>query len=300
MKYKEENQEKYKIVSVIKPHKCPFCKGKEVIKWGWRFNHTTKKQRWKCKSCSETFTVDDGFLNLKHKREVVTNCISLFMSGMSLRKAVEHFNQFSEYKVSHMSILRWIWRYGRMLKDYQTKFNLQISGKLHADEIFVRCKKKENYFWDIVDKDTKVLVSTYYSERRDSQSAKMLFLKVKTKPSKLITDSCTAYLKAYRKVWGARNRKIDKQIYIRTEGYEENKAIERVHNTIRQRIKVMRDFKASYSADLILSLFSVYYNFIRVHQGIRMTPIEKAGVKLDLGQNKWLGLIYNASQNKSI
>ena len=125
----------------------------------------------------------------------------------------------------------------------------------------------------------------------------MLFLKVKNKPLRLITDSCTAYLKAYRKVWGSRNRKIDEQTYIRVEGYEENKVIERVHNTIRQRIKVMRNFKASYSADLILSLFSVYYNFIRIHQGIKMTPIEKAGVNLNLGQNKWLGLIYNASQN---
>jgi len=28
-----------------------------------------------------------------------------------------------------------------------------------------------------------------------------------------------------------------------------------------------------------------------------MTPIEKAGVKLELGQNKWLGLIYHASPN---
>src|SRR3989344_8625421 len=100
MKYKDNEQSKYKIVSVIKPNECPFCKSKEIIKWGWRLNHTTKKQRWKCKSCFEAFTSDDGFLNLKHKRDVITNCLSLFMGGMSLRKAVEHFNQFSESKIS--------------------------------------------------------------------------------------------------------------------------------------------------------------------------------------------------------
>ena len=55
-------------------------------------------------------------------------------------------------------------------------------------------------------------------------------------------------------------------------------------------------FKSPESAEAILSLFVVYYNFIRVHQGINKTPIEEAGVNLNLGKNKWLDLIYNASQ----
>ncbi len=56
----------------------------------------------------------------------------------------------------------------------------------------------------------------------------------------------------------------------------------------------MRGFKKQYSAELMLNLFVVYYNFIRVHQGINMTPAQKASLDLSLGQNKWLGLIYEA------
>lgn len=298
MKYKNNNNKKYKNVSEITPKCCPFCKSKNIVKAGWRFNHTTKKQRWKCKNCKRFFTIDDGFFKMKHKREVITNCISLYMNGMSLRKAVNHFNQFSDYEVSHQSVLNWIRKYGGMLKDYQQKFNLNLSGQYHADEIFVKCKNEQHYFFDMVDKGTRLLVSTYYSTKRDSQSAKMLFMKAKHKPINLFTDSLPSYNKAYRKVWGSRNRKEDKKVWIKLKADvdKRNNIIERIQGTIRERIKVMRNFKSPESAELILSLFVVYYNFIRIHEGIGKTPIEQAGVNLNLGKNKWKDLIYNASQ----
>jgi len=295
-----ENQktQNYKLVSVIKPKVCPYCKSEEVIKWGFRFNHTTKKQRWKCNSCSECFVVDDGFFKTKHKREVITQCVSLYMNGLSLRKVKEHFNQFSDYQVSHQAVINWIRRYAILLKDFQRKFDLNLSRIYHADEIFVKCKNEQHYFWDMIDKETRVLVSSHYSTKRDTKSAKMLFFKAQNKPLSLFTDSAFAYKKAYRKVWGSRNRKLDREVYTRLKASEDrrNNIIERIQGTIRARIKVMRNFKSPESAEAILSLFVVYYNFIRIHQGINKTPIEQAGVNLNLGKNKWLDLIYLASQ----
>lgn len=300
MRYKNNKSRKYKNVSVIKPKVCPFCKSKNIIKWGWRYNHTTKKQRWKCKSCSETFIVDDGFFKMKHKREVITQCISLYMCGLSLRKVKEHFNQFSDYEVSHQSVLNWIRKYANLLKDFQRKFKLNLSGVYHADEIFVKCRNEQHYFFDMIDKGTRLLISSIYSDKRDSKSAKLLFLKAQHKPLTLFTDSYNAYRKAYRKVWGARTRKEDKKVWIRLKADEDkrNNIVERIHGTIRERIKVMRSFKNKESAEAILTLFVVYYNFIRIHQGINKTPVEEAGVNLNLGKNKWLGLIYLASQKK--
>lgn len=59
----------------------------------------------------------------------------------------------------------------------------------------------------------------------------------------------------------------------------------------------MCGFKNPKSAEATLELLAIWYNFIRVHQGIGMTPSEKAGIKLNLGQNKWLGLIYASKIN---
>jgi hypothetical protein len=36
---------------------------------------------------------------------------------------------------------------------------------------------------------------------------------------------------------------------------------------------------------------------MRTHQGIGMTPAEKAGVKLNLDKDKWLNLIYRSKIN---
>ena len=38
--------------------------------------------------------------------------------------------------------------------------------------------------------------------------------------------------------------------------------------------------------------FRIYYNFIRPHMALGgLTPAEKAGINLQLGQNRWLSLI---------
>ena len=220
------------------------------------------------------------------------------MNGLSLRKVKEHYNLFGDYNVSHQSVLNWIRRYAILLKDFQRKFNLNFSREYHADELFVKCKNEQHYFWDMIDKGTRVLVSSHYSKKRDTKSAKMLFFKTENKPLSLFTDSAFAYIKAYRKVWGDRTRQDDRQVYTRLKADKDkrNNIIERIQGTIRERIKVMRNFKSPESAEAILSLFVVYYNFIRIHQGINKTPIEQAGVNLNLGKNKWLDLIYLASQ----
>jgi hypothetical protein len=41
--------------------------------------------------------------------------------------------------------------------------------------------------------------------------------------------------------------------------------------------------------------FKAYYNFVRPNQALSgKTPAEVAGVDLELGENKWLGLVKKA------
>lgn len=45
----------------------------------------------------------------------------------------------------------------------------------------------------------------------------------------------------------------------------------------------------------------IYYNHIRPHQGLSgKTPAQAAGLKLDLGVNKWKTLIQNASRGSKL
>lgn len=71
-----------------------------------------------------------------------------------------------------------------------------------------------------------------------------------------------------------------------------NHKIERLHDTIRDRTKIMRGFHGSlYSAKMIMKGMEIY-NYIRKHQGIdNKTPQEEAIPTLNLGVNKRLSLI---------
>ena len=92
----------------------------------------------------------------------------------------------------------------------------------------------------------------------------------------------------------ARTRKQDKETYIRLKADKDkrNSIIERIHGTIRESIKVMRRFGNKENAEAILNGLGVYYNFIKLHQGIGMTPVEQTKINLRLKGNRWSELIY--------
>jgi hypothetical protein len=49
-----------------------------------------------------------------------------------------------------------------------------------------------------------------------------------------------------------------------------------------------------------LSGMQIYHNYVRPHEALNgQTPSEAAGIKVE-GENKWLTLIQNASQRKTI
>jgi len=281
----------------IKNYRCIFCKSENIVKWCKRKTKNEIKQRYKCKNCSKCFTINDGFYRMKKSRQLITSCLDLYFNGLSLRKIRYHIRQFTLDGVSHMSVWRWIIKFSKIIKSFTDSLEPNLSRIFHADEIFVKCNKEQHYFWDMVDKGTRFLVSTHYSTRRDSKNAKILFLKAKHKPLHLFTDSLAGYRKAYRKVWGQKRISQDKKYYTRLKASidKRNNIIERIQGTIRERIKVIRGFKKEYSATLTLELFCIWYNFIRVHQGIKMTPAEKAEISLNLGKNKWLDLILLSS-----
>jgi len=60
-------------------------------------------------------------------------------------------------------------------------------------------------------------------------------------------------------------------------------------------IGLEKNFRGLKSEDTpIIDLNTIFYNFVRKHQAIGMTPAQASGIGNDLGQDKWLGLIRKA------
>jgi hypothetical protein len=63
----------------------------------------------------------------------------------------------------------------------------------------------------------------------------------------------------------------------------------------------MRGLHSDKSAAVFNEGFKVYYNFVRPNQALGgRTPAEVAGVDLELGENKWLGLVKKAIENRKV
>jgi transposase-like protein len=123
---------------------CEFCKSKDIVKAGFRYNKSGKKQRHKCKKCKRQFIEDDGFKKMKNRPEIIAEACSCYKRGMSLNDTKEHLQEYRDTKISRKGILMWIRKYSRILKKFSDKQVPKIKGPIHMDE-FERKLKKTNF-----------------------------------------------------------------------------------------------------------------------------------------------------------
>ncbi len=78
-----------------------------------------------------------------------------------------------------------------------------------------------------------------------------------------------------------------------------NNKVERLHNTVRERTKTMRGLQNDDTATEFNNGFKAFYNRIRPHQALDgRTPAQAAGINLNLGRNRWLGMIQKSVECK--
>ena len=74
-----------------------------------------------------------------------------------------------------------------------------------------------------------------------------------------------------------------------------NVRIETVFSKVKDRVDDFRGLKATWSAPILLQGIILQHNFIESHTTTHKVPCELAGLKLDVGVNRWLGLIKSVS-----
>ncbi len=294
------------VVSEEKPEVCASCGSSDLVKDGLRKNKNGVIQRFLCKSCSHRFVTNYGFQKMKNNPKVITLVMDLYFKGISYRKIVDHLKQFYGLKISHVALIKWVQKYVQLMKSYVDSFTPQISGIWHTDEMTVNLKenKQMDWLWNLMDNDTRFLLASQLSQKRDIEDAREVFAEAKalakTMPSFVVTDGLRAYQDAFNKeFFTLRNPRT---MHVRLAGLRKetnNNIIERLHGTLRERTKVMRGLDNEDSAQTIMDGNRIYYNFIRPHMALNgLTPAEMAGINLQLGQNRWEDLIRKSKRAK--
>lgn len=271
---------------------CVYCGSLDVRKDGCRKTRHGKKQRLECKSCDRKFTIDAEFGKLSANPEILTVVLDLFYKGVSTRKISDHLRQFHKVEVDHSTVYRWVIKYTERIHEYTTNLQPQTGRIWNSDEMMINVGGKKKWQWNIMDKDSRFMLNSHITDKRFVKDADTHLKKARKQAGKapdfLFTDGLQSYIKANKKQMYNTNHIRCPSIRSHREN---NNVVERYHNTVRERDRVIRSYKSNKTAQTLVDGFNDYYNYIREHQGLGTTPAQQAGISLQLGQNKWMGLL---------
>ena len=301
IKLREEVRKQNKVtIEPITIQSCSFCNSDNIKKSGIRHNKSGDIQRFSCKNCNKTFSVNLGFEKMKSSPEIITQSLQLYFTGESLRN-VQKFLKLQGVDVSHKTIYCWVRKYTKLMKAYLDKITPQVGDTWRADEVFVKIRGELKYVFSMMDDETRFWIAQEVADRKQGHNARGLLQKSKqvtqTKPKVFITDGLPSYEIASRKEFWARDRgsRTVHIRHIRLQGDKNNNKMERLNGEFRDREKVMRGVKKKDS--IIFDGCQLYHNYVRPHMGLDgKTPAEVCGIEIK-GDNKWITLIQNARKN---
>lgn len=282
---------------------CVFCKSRNYAKWGKRKTQDRGLiQTYKCRNCNKRFTNDEGFYRMRNPESKITSAIDLYFSNLSSRKVRNHFRRHLPKNASHVSILSWCRRYVLKVTKYIDNLQPQLSGKFYADETEINCENRNDIFWCNVDWETRYINATLYSPtEQDSEDATAFLKRVLRNglPKFIRTDAAMFYPKVMHKLFYSnklQDLKVRHSVCNTSKTGKYNIRIETVFSKIKDRVDDFRGLKALWSAPILMQGIILQHNFIEAHTTTGQVPCELAGLKLEAGVNRWLGLIRLSSE----
>ena len=275
--------------------KCKYCQSTKIVKHG----KANDKQRYLCKNCGHKFYGDSSFPRMRTESRIISASIDIYFEGLSVRKIQTQIEKLYGVHVSQVSVFNWIMKYSTMVSQYVETLKPQLMGIYRVDETAVKCKGVQKWFWEIIDEQSKFMVSSHLSSARTKEDAIALFEKsvrvAKRNPVSIYCDGLPAYVDGYNKVFRTM-KKDGRPELVRNVGIRNvhnQNAVERLHGTLKDRLKPARGLKDEETVRTLLEGWSVHYNYVRKHQTIKMTPAQASGINM---KNDWHMLVKEATK----
>jgi transposase-like protein len=278
---------------------CKYCLSETVKPAG----SMRGKKLVKCTSCGKRFMDNGNLPSMRVNKHAIVTAMSMYFEGLSARKVSRQLESIYGEKVSQVTIWKWVRKYSTLVSEYVKTLSPQIGGKWHHDETVIRCEGQNQWFWEMIDEDTRFLVASHLSETRSLADTIAVFRQAvetaKSRPQAVFVDGSMQYDAAFNRVFYSRYKvakvELVKRIGIRSR--ETNNIVERLHETVKERTRPMRGFKNQDSARAILDGYVVNYNFARPHMTLKgKTPAQQAGIEV----KGWKALIEGAIQQEAL
>ncbi len=259
------------------PIVCKWCGSKEVMKYGIRKG----VQNYICRECGRKFTEKNTPYHMQTSSEQIGAALNMYYDGLSLSDISRHFGETYLNPVNPSTVYRWIIRYTVRALDVLEPLKPAVSDTWVVDETVIKVGGSNWWFWDLIDEETRFLLSSHLSKSRTINDVIVVMQKAWDRAGKtpkwILSDGLPAYTDGIERVFGAWSNHI--QVKGLTSEINTN-LIERFHSTLKERTKVLRGFKTWDTAELVLSGFLINYNFFRPHMSLKdKTPAEVAKIQ---------------------
>ncbi len=294
------NKVKIENKGIVKDRqRCPYCKSSNTVGYGKRHTKSGQKQRYRCNDCRRKFIENKDYERYKGNSKTTSLILDLYFKGISLRGIRDHLKQFYNLSLHHSNILRRIHKFSIIIDNYVQTLKPEVKEIWNHDEMKIQAGGKWLWLWNIMDKETKYLITTQVSYNAMTYNSRKFFAQAKeqakAEPRYLITDgrhSLTSSIK----------REMPTTDHVRlvslTDKRQNNQNVERLNGTCRDRFSPMRGFGNGETAEIMTSAFRNYYNFIKPHNSIGgRTPAEMVGIGVENSENKWEELLKRALMN---
>ena len=257
---------------------CKNCGSNAVVKFG-KYKGT---QLYWCKSCKRKVKGDTALFHMKTSPEQISSALRMYYDGMSIKDIKGFLKQEHNNDPSKKTIYGWVDNYTdiaiKQAKDYHPK----VSDVWIADETVLRIGGQNVWMYDIIDDKTRFLLATRMTFSRTTHDAEMLMKEAQKKagksPKVVITDKNSSYLDGIELTFGGDTEHVQSKPF--TADTHSTQKIERWHETLKERTKVMKGLKTLETAIQFVDGFLVHYNYFRGNEALDgKTPAEEAGIK---------------------
>jgi len=258
---------------------CKNCGSEHVVKTGFHGG----VQRYLCHACNRKFKFDDTPFHMKVSASHISSAMSMYYTGSSITDIRNHIRQETGYYPSKSRVFYWIDKYTEQAVNHFRQYHPKVGDKWVADETMIDLDKGVKvWLWNIIDADTRFLLASRVSLTRTTTDAKRLIQDAVKKagkaPKTIITDKMKAYPDSVFSTLGGMTEHLQSSPF--TIKAESMNIMERFHETLKERTKVMKAFRDIETLIPFTEGFLVYYNYLKPHEALDgKTPAEKAKLK---------------------
>ena len=261
----------------IEMPQCKFCGSYAVVRNGRRRG----TQYWLCKNCGRGFVANKALPKMKYPTGIVADAVYDFYAGTSLNKISKGIEDKAQVKPSTSSIYGWIQKLTNAGLEEAKKYQPQVGSKWVMDETVIRLGGKKYWYIIAIDADTRFILGTKVSHNRNKKDIQFVLEKATAKTGKIpaivLSDGWGGYRDAIELAYGSESKHIVSTPFESKE--LSTNLIERWNGTLKDRLKPMRGMDRNKNVQLVLDGFTFYYNFLRPHQSLGMTPAKAAKIK---------------------